>query len=107
MPKLSEPRIVVRVSSEDHLKLQTASDVAGVGISTLLREAAIRHDHYREVAKQLAAEKTSGSGSTMAPPPADPVPQAAFTFKCPASCGRTFSSPMAICPEHGRRAVPA
>lgn len=107
MPKISEPRIVVRVSTEDHLRLQTAAEVAGVGISTLLREAAIRHDHYREVAKQLAAEKTSGADRTMAPPPADPVPQAAFSFKCPLNCGRTFGSPMAVCPEHGRRAVPA
>lgn len=107
MPTASEPRVVVRLSGDDHSNLQTAAEVAGVGISTLLRECAIREDRYRTVARELAG--ASGPAPTMAAPPAAPVPPAAtFTFKCPVTpCERTFGSGLAICPIHGRRAVPA
>lgn len=122
MPKASEPRIVVRVSTADAEKLDAAAKVAAVGTSTLLRESALRDDRYLEVGRQLAAEKaakSSGGNRTVAAPPEDPVPPAAspppapgypepFTYRCPApDCDRGGFSPVAVCPVHGRRMTEA
>jgi hypothetical protein len=121
VPKASEPRIVVRLSAKDGERLSEAATVAGVGTSTLLREAAMRDGRYLETARELGREKaakTSGGKATVTPPPEDPVPPAAssaeiletitspYTHACPVpGCDYRAYVPSAVCSTHGRRAT--
>lgn len=56
MPKVSEPRVTIRLGEADHARLAGLADGAGVALGYLIRECAIRYG------AEVAAELRGASG---------------------------------------------
>lgn len=105
MPNKTDPRVVVRLSPEDHAKIAEKAQAANLGLATFMRNAALevkaRNREALEAVK--AGAEIRVEGGSIAPEKGEPVPD----FKCPAyNCDYRARAATAHCSIHGRRVVP-
>lgn len=55
VPREDDPRVVIRLTPEDHAMIKAAADVANVAVGALMRECAVRH------AAEVAADVRRGT----------------------------------------------